>query len=684
MKEQIGKITLDYTYYMGEDLYCDGAVEDELLRIVQENDKKEFGRIIEESGSWPILYHLSPLRGNIAEWFPVKTEAKLLEIGSGCGAITGTLAKKAKKLDCIDLSRKRSLINAYRNKDCDGVSVIVGNFKDIEPHLDSNYDYIFLIGVLEYGQLYMDSDTPYEDFVRTMKKHLAPDGKIVIAIENKYGLKYWAGCREDHLGTFFSGIENYPGQEGIKTFTRTGLEKIIKAAGCTNYHFYYPYPDYKFMTTLYSDAYLPKKGELSLNNRNFDRSRLALFDEKEAFDGIIEEGLFPLYSNSYLVVIGDRPQTNYVKYSNDRKEEFCIRTEIRQEAENLSVHKYALSLQAKPHIEQIRRAYVALQERYRDSGMEINVCSMEKNGIQFPYLQGKTLEILLDDCLDRGEEAQFEAYVDRYLQFLAYHAEQPVADVDFIFSNILIENGKWQLIDYEWTVFESRDPKTIAFRAFYCYLIGAQRRRDISFKMLEKKLQITQDELGRWLDQEYAFQNEITGNRKSMMEIRDAIGNAVYPVEKLIAQLEQKKDDSDIQVYEDCGEGFSEENSFMVPEREIVYTSDDKEEMTVHVPVKKGVRAVRIDPAFSACLILFEETVLDEKRYLGLPEDAKTNGFVMGDRLYGFSTADPGFVIATEHVSDITVKMKRILLPADIAGKLPQGEKKRSIWRIFS
>ena len=169
-----------------------------------------------------------------------------------------------------------------------------------------------------------------------------------------------------------------------------------------------------------------------------------------------------------------------------------------------------------------------------------------------------------------------------------------------------------------------------------------------------------------------------------MTEIRDAIGNAVYPVEKLIAQLEQKKDDSDIQVYEDCGEGFSEENSFMVPEREIVYTSDDKEEMTVHVPVKKGVRAVRIDPAFSACLILFEETVLDEKRYPGLPEDAKTNGFVMGDRLYGFSTADPGFVIATEHVSDITVKMKRILLPADIAGKLPQGEKKRSIWRIFS
>ena len=34
MQEKIGKITLDYKYYPGEDFYCDGDVEDELLEIV--------------------------------------------------------------------------------------------------------------------------------------------------------------------------------------------------------------------------------------------------------------------------------------------------------------------------------------------------------------------------------------------------------------------------------------------------------------------------------------------------------------------------------------------------------------------------------------------------------------------------------------------------------------------------
>lgn len=33
--EKIGGVTLDYSRYPGEDFYCDGASEDELLQIVR-------------------------------------------------------------------------------------------------------------------------------------------------------------------------------------------------------------------------------------------------------------------------------------------------------------------------------------------------------------------------------------------------------------------------------------------------------------------------------------------------------------------------------------------------------------------------------------------------------------------------------------------------------------------------
>ena len=76
---------------------------------------------------------------------------------------------------------------------------------------------------------------------------------------------------------------------------------MIGRAGYKDMTFYYPYPDYKFPMAIYSDDYLPKKGELSRNNLNFDREKIYMFDESKVFDQVLEEGMFPFFSNSFLV-----------------------------------------------------------------------------------------------------------------------------------------------------------------------------------------------------------------------------------------------------------------------------------------------------------------------------------------------------------------------------------------------
>jgi 2-polyprenyl-3-methyl-5-hydroxy-6-metoxy-1,4-benzoquinol methylase len=258
MKEQIGKVIIDYEYYSGEDLYSDGKIEDELLEIVKQHTKEKFNSIIADRKDWTILYHLSNLRENIIEWLPITKNDKVLEIGAGCGAITGVLSEKANNVTCIDLSKKRSLINAYRHRTKENINILVGNFQEIEEHIQEKYDYITLIGVFEYGSSYISKEKPYENFLNLVMRNLNENGKIIIAIENKFGLKYWAGCQEDHTGKYFEGIEGYTSTSGVQTFTKRELEKIAKDLGCTNYEFYYPYPDYKFPTTIYSDYYLPK------------------------------------------------------------------------------------------------------------------------------------------------------------------------------------------------------------------------------------------------------------------------------------------------------------------------------------------------------------------------------------------------------------------------------------------
>lgn len=303
MKEQVGNVVLNLEYYSGTDLYSDGNVEDHLLNIVKEHPQDDFNRVIAQNNSWPVLYHLSHMRTNIVEWLPITKEDKVLEIGSGCGAITGVLAEKAKQVTCIELSKKRSLINANRNKEKQNIEILVGNFEEVEKQLPEKYDYITLIGVFEYAASYISSDKPYETFLRMVSEHLTDKGKIIMAIENKFGLKYWAGCKEDHLQQYFIGLEGYPVGSGVKTFSKMELEQIAVESGLEKYKFFYPYPDYKFPMSIYSDEYLPKRGELNNNMRNFDGDRMMLFDETKVFDTIVQEGLFPLYSNSYLIIL---------------------------------------------------------------------------------------------------------------------------------------------------------------------------------------------------------------------------------------------------------------------------------------------------------------------------------------------------------------------------------------------
>lgn len=54
---KIGKAVLDDTCYPGQDLYSDGAIEDEMLEIARTYPKEQWNQVIAERKSWPILYH---------------------------------------------------------------------------------------------------------------------------------------------------------------------------------------------------------------------------------------------------------------------------------------------------------------------------------------------------------------------------------------------------------------------------------------------------------------------------------------------------------------------------------------------------------------------------------------------------------------------------------------------------
>ncbi len=698
--ESVGNIVLDYRHYPGEDFYCDGEVEDELLEIVKKYSTVEYQRIIEERASWPILYHLSPLRENIVDWIPMEKSMKVLEIGSGCGAITGKLAQKAGSVTCIELSRKRSLINAYRHQDCDNVTIQVGNFKDIEPDLPDDFDYICFIGVFEYGQSYIDTKNPYVDWLKMMQGHLKEDGRIVIAVENRLGLKYFAGCREDHLGTFFSGIEDYAQGGGVRTFVRSRMEQILLESGLTQYSFYYPYPDYKFMTTLYSDGRLPQPGELYDNYRNFDRDRMVLFDEKQAFDGIAKDGLFSVFSNSYLVVVGGGFDTQYVKYSNDRAPEYAIRTEIRNKKGLWSVKKKPLTEHALEHIWSMETAYKDLKSRFAGSKLEVNRCLLDFDGqgASFEYLEGVTFEEIMDGFLERDDMDGFQALFDEYVERISWKEDLPAADYDLIFANILVsphpkwdgnagnwqqdaamvKDAVWTVIDYEWTFGKPMAAKEIAFRAVYCYVLENEKRNRLDLGAVLDKLCITEQEAEGYRQQEMEFQKFVTGKCKSMGEMREAIGHRLIRPLKWLDKFDDSSTKEWVQVYEDRGGGCREEESYFVAD---AYEGENNVHVTL--AIDGNVHLIRIDPAMDYCAVKILELLFNGEKVEPDRKTVVTNGRRMQNGSYVFATDDPNINIKLEDLArkadnELEVKLEIVRLPAAIAQDMAGAVKK--VW----
>lgn len=696
MREQIGKVTLDYSKYPGQDYYSEGISEDALLEVVQEYDESEYDHVILNTRSWPMLYHLSGVRANIVTWLPITNRHRVLEIGSGCGAITGALADMAGQVTCIELSKKRSMINATRNKYRKNIEILVGNFEDIEPALEEKYDFITLIGVFEYAESYINTINPYETFLERIGKHLAPGGQIVIAIENQFGLKYFAGCKEDHTGSFFEGIEGYTNTTGVKTFSKKRLEEIIANVGFLS-EFYYPYPDYKLPHTIYSDAHLPKEGDLTTNVRNYDADRVIAFDESKAFDQIIREGMFPHYSNSFLVLaspekIEQREKTIYSKYSSERKDEFSIRTYITETPQGeRHVYKAALTPKANVHITDMSNRYETFRTCYAHSKLEPNRCTAllrdnetaliagkpttARARIELEYLEGIDFEKYLDRLQERREYGEMLKWIRQYgeevlktacqlpftksskfekifgkCELQAGGAAANPCNFDLIFSNIVLKSPDEEhmilyVLDYEW-IFDFLIPiKFIIYRAFFYYL---DQKKTLAFReYLEKEkidlyeeFDISEEEKDIFMQMEHEFQLYIIGEKASLTLLKAIMPAATVSLPRLVESGTYLRNLQTPKVYYSAGEGFVGENQIMT-----LAEVDEMAKVTVDIELENRMRAIRLDPTEYPCVIrmnrialVTEEGEQEIDRYL-------VNGLLISYTTFVYNTDDAQIVI---------------------------------------
>jgi SAM-dependent methyltransferase len=255
--------------------YSDGVeVESFILSLVQEADRLGSSENIGKANydRWPVRYHLSSQRANLVrhlDW----SGLRVLEVGAGMGAVSRYIAERCEHLTVVEGTQARYDVLTSRLRDLSNWDGLVANFEDVPP--TPEYDVVCLFGVLEYAELYVkptENESPFLTMLKRAKKWLNPGGIVLVAIENRLGLKYFAGCGEDHTSGVFDGICGYSPGVSPRTFSRTELKEVLAAAGLPAITEQFPYPDYKLPSCVMTEKMLDGHGPTAVELASFNRA----------------------------------------------------------------------------------------------------------------------------------------------------------------------------------------------------------------------------------------------------------------------------------------------------------------------------------------------------------------------------------------------------------------------------
>ena len=535
----------------------------ELSKKIAGREKTEYQMIAHTSGDWPSLFHMSDNRANVVEWIDVEQGKCALEIGAQCGAVSAVIAKKYERYVALDASREMETVFKSR-KDVDGVEYVVDSAESYANYHKESFDDVYIIGGAN------------EETIAFAYGMLKPDGRLIIATENKYGLKYWAGTAEDATDEWYAGIEGR-----AEVFTKKSLTNALKEVGVKEVDWYYPYPDLYFATTIYSDDYLPKQGELIQNVTNYHSERIVAFKEEKAYDAIIKEGDYPFFANSFLVIAykETRPEEKpvYIKYSKERANDFAIRTEIHLNANTneKGVTKHAIYPEGEAHVKDIKEKYDALSPLYQPHGIYLNEYELKDGQPVYKYIKGENLQDKIEHLIQTGKETEAEELFNTYVKKCFLDMETvdfrnteefqkvygPIdilegtkayekADVDLICSNIFIEqkedgepeaDARWNVIDYEWAVDFPIPAKYVLYRSLFLAHHQIKKCDFLKLEHLMEKYNITAEEQCLFTKMEENFQNYVRKGTPSNMDIFYTMGRDFFTIEDLIRYKDERE-----------------------------------------------------------------------------------------------------------------------------------------------
>lgn len=418
-----------------------------------------------------IGYHLNPDRDNILRSLHLGQNLNVLEIGCSGGILSRYLGDQGYHVTGIKTCQK--CLDAARLR-CSGLANVTfaADVDDIAAAFTQIYDLILLMLPLpELMASIMNTEETRSathevvTCLQILKNRLSETGLLIIATDNRLGLKYWLGAKEEHYGKAYIGLLGYGASaQSPRLFCRNEWLDLLQQAQMPYYRFLYPFPDHQFSDLLLSEDFIctdPNAHSLLYRIRSKDWSTPEWRPEQDEFlywKSLHKSGLLQDFANSFLIIAAKE---------NDVMEQVFPYDFFRLSKSQQKNIYHTVTYKERNSSFVVKRALEKTEETDH-----VNEKTITHTTSSHDYICGPLLSELWINSLVIGlRTGEFEKLIFDYYQFLLKIIHQNPSEaekyLDLVPFNIIVDdNQNYKIFDQEW-IFNHKEisAEFILFRA---------------------------------------------------------------------------------------------------------------------------------------------------------------------------------------------------------------------------
>jgi len=302
-------------------------------------------------------------------------------------------------------------------------------------------------------------------YLKVWRELLAPDGRLLLGMNNRLGLRYFCGDRDPYTGRNYDGIDNYRGmtfeteqgredvgcvvcgregaqhdvrgrevcgrkdaqrgdcgQESMKwkgrCYSRHEIKEMLRESGFSAVKLYAALPDLEHPQLIYGEDTLPNEELSSRLFPMYHAPGTVFLKEEYLYTDLAQNGMFHAMANAFLAECpadGKFSDVEHVTLASERGASDACMTILH---ENGTVEKRALYPQGKRRIREIAENLEALRSR----GIETVDYALRDDRLWMPFVKAETVQSYLKRMLFADRDS-FVGEVDRFRELILASSE---------------------------------------------------------------------------------------------------------------------------------------------------------------------------------------------------------------------------------------------------------------------